>query len=365
MKKTVLHQQHLTLGAKMAPFGGYDMPIQYEGIIKEHTATRSKAAIFDTCHMGEFIIEGETAVEDLERLLSCNVDDLKTGSCRYGFLCNEQGGVLDDQILYRLQNQKFMMVVNAANEEGDFEWIRSRVSSSTVLENISRKTAKIDVQGPRAPGIIQKLLSDPVNDLKFYRFMHNSYKNTQILISRTGYTGEIGFEIYCSRESALDFWNDCLREGATPAGLGARDTLRLEMGFPLYGHELDSRRNAAESGFKRAISSRKQFIGSQYVLNETAQKQVLRGIRIDGRRAARHGDSILSAKGETVGVITSGSFSPTLECAIAMGYMNIESSEIGTEVSIRLGRGTVSGIVTELPFYKESTARADIRNFLE
>ncbi|MFP4162346.1 MAG: glycine cleavage system aminomethyltransferase GcvT [Chitinispirillaceae bacterium] len=365
MKKTVLHNVHQALGAKMVPFGGYEMPIQYGGIIKEHKAARSEAAIFDTCHMGEFTVEGQKAVSDLELLLSCNVGDLKIGSCRYGFLCNEEGGILDDQILYRINEQEFMMVVNAATEENDFNWIKSQLSQTTELKNISQHTAKLDIQGPGSPKIVQKILDDSICELKFYRFMHNSFNSERILISRTGYTGEIGFEIYCSNDSAAAIWNECTKLGAVPAGLGARDTLRLEMGFPLYGHELDNKRNAAESGFSRAISSKKEFIGSAYVLNQANVRQILRGIKLEGRRAARSGDTILDQNGEVTGIITSGSFSPSLGTAIAVGYLNKEKSTLGTKVNIRSGNVLLAGCISELPFYKEATARADIKKFID
>ena len=360
MKQTVLHKEHLALNAKMAPFGGYDMPIQYEGIIKEHKLARTGAVVFDTCHMGEFRINGRGAVSDLERVLSCDVADIKSGACRYGFLCNENGGVIDDLILYRFDNDDFMMVVNASTKENDFEWIKSHISENTRLENISETTAKIDLQGPLSPKICADVLQNPITELKFFRFGHNFFKGEQVIVSRTGYTGEIGFEIYCPARLAPQLWNDCINKGAAPAGLGARDTLRLEMGFPLYGHELSIERNAAQSGLSRAISRKKPFIGSKAILDPAAANQILVGIILDGRRSAKQGDAIQNDMGSEVGIITSASFSPSLERAAALGYVNKEYSQSETLLKIISGKNELSGAVSQLPFYKNATARAEI-----
>ncbi|MDR0306399.1 MAG: glycine cleavage system aminomethyltransferase GcvT [Chitinispirillales bacterium] len=361
MKKTVLYEKHLSLKAKIAPFGGYEMPVQYEGIIKEHNAARTGTVIFDTCHMGEFKISGDSAVSDLERILSCDVADIKTDACRYGFLCNGNGGVIDDQILYRISESEFMMVVNASTEEGDFEWIKSQISENTKVENISAQTAKIDLQGPLSPKIAALILQDSITELKFYNFAYNYYKDTRVLVSRTGYTGEMGFEIYSPAETASLLWDDCISKGAVPAGIGARDTLRLEIGFPLYGHELSIDRNAIQSGFNRAISQKKVFIGSSAVFAPSADNQILVGITLDGRRSAREGDMVLNKSGQEAGIITSASFSPTLGYAIALGYVNKEYSQPETLLKIISGKNEFSGKVSRLPFYKNATARSDIK----
>jgi aminomethyltransferase len=364
MKKTVLHDLHVALGAKMAEFGGYEMPIQYSGIVAEHQATREAAAIFDTCHMGEFRITGANAVLDLETIISCPIASLKIGQCRYGFLCNENGGVVDDQIVYRMAEKEFFMVVNAATEQSDLEWVKHHLSAVTRIENLSVRTAKLDLQGPGSVKIMTKLMADSVDKMLYYTWAKNRYRNSEVLVSRTGYTGEIGFEVYCSYDLGRAFWSDCLNCGALPAGLGARDTLRLEMGYPLYGHELDDRTNAAESNFTRAIDGNKKFIGSAAVLDPELRRRLLVGIRLDGRRAARHGDTILDKGGRTMGKITSGSFSPSLSCAIALGYMAIECSAIGNQVTIRTDRQELTGTIVGLPFYKNATGRMDITKFL-
>jgi aminomethyltransferase len=364
IKTTILHDAHVALGAKMAPFGGYDMPIQYNGIIKEHVATREAAAIFDTCHMGEFSIKGPTALRDLETLLSCPVGDLKIGGCRYGLLCNENGGVNDDQIIYRMAEDDFFMVVNASTEPADFEWVSQHLSKETRIENLSATTAKLDLQGPKSAEIMQKLMALPIDGMKYYTWAFNRYKGREVLISRTGYTGELGFEIYCSNDLGLAFWQECLDLGAIPAGLGARDTLRLEMGFPLYGHELDRDMNAAESGFFRAIGGNKKFIGSDIVLDASKSNKRLIGIRLEGRRSARNGDGIADTKGRLAGKVTSGSFSPSLACAIALGYVENELSEPGTPLVIKTERIELAGVVTDLPFYKKATGRRNIKDFV-
>lgn len=363
-KKTFLFDIHESLSAKMVPFGGYLMPIQYEGIIKEHVATRSSAALFDTCHMGEFIVSGASALDDLENLVTCDLASLVDGQCRYGFMCNEEGGVIDDLLVYRINDTRYMMVVNAGTQDGDFEWVKSHISFSTQLENQSASTAKIDLQGPDAPGIMQKLIAEGISDMKFFRFKHAAYAGKEVIVSRTGYTGEVGFEIYCAPGLAADFWHECMNAGAVPAGLGARDTLRLEIGMPLYGHELNSTRNAAESGFTRSISSSKSFIGSDIILDPARNTASLAGLIFEGRRAARHGDVIETKDGKCVGTVTSGSYSPSLGKAIAMGYIDNIVLENQTPVVVRTTRGTLAATVLKLPLYKAGTARKKISRFL-
>jgi len=364
LKKTVLYDAHVALGAKMAPFGGYEMPIQYSGILAEHKTAREAAVIFDTCHMGEFSVSGANAVSDLETVLSCPVAALKTGQCRYGFLCNEKGGVVDDQIVYRMAEKEFFMVVNAATEPADFEWVRRHLSAGTRIENLSAQTAKLDLQGPGSAKIMQKLMATPIDGMKYYTWAKNRYKNTEVLVSRTGYTGEIGFEIYCSNDLGRAFWNDSLNLGALPAGLGARDTLRLEMGYPLYGHELDDCTNAAESNFSRAINAGKKFIGSGVILDPARTRRLLVGIQLHDRRSARHGDAVLDENGMAAGTVTSGSFSPSLGYAIAFGYVSLQTSAVGNHVRIRTDRQELAGTIVELPFYKKATGRMDLKKFL-
>ena len=364
LKKTVLYDIHESMGAKLSPFAGYLMPIQYRGIIAEHIATRTRATVFDTCHMGEFHIDGESACDSLENILTCMVGDMKIGQCRYGLMCNHEGGVVDDQIIYRLGENEFLMVVNAGTRMTDLQWISSHLSTTTRLEDVSDGTAKIDIQGPLSPGIIRKLMDERIDDLLFFHFKKNRYKGKRVLVSRTGYTGEMGFEVYCSNDAAVSLWNDCMELGAEPAGLGARDTLRLEMGFPLYGNELFSHMNAAESGLLGYMAKDKTFVGSQVVLDETRREFLLVAMVLRDRRAARPCDTILDVQGNECGFITSGSFSPSLGRAIALGYIHRSISSPGTEVMIRTKRNELKATICQAPLYKGSTARMDLNEFL-
>ena len=364
IKKTCLSEIHEQLDAKMAGFGGYWMPIQYSGIIKEHQACREAAVLFDTDHMGEFKLTGPSALKDIESIVSCDVSSMTSGQCRYGMMCNENGGVVDDLLVYRLGESDFMLVVNAATRENDFEWIKKHLSDDTKLEDQSSQTAKIDLQGPNSPGIIHKLLKKSINGLKFYRFMHNEYHGSSVIVSRTGYTGEMGFEIYLNPELAHDFWKECMDLGALPAGLGARDTLRLEMGMPLYGHELDAECNAGESGFERSITDKKDYTGSSVVNDRSIRRSKLIGIALSGRRAARQGDEIMDRSGTKVGVVTSGSFSPSLGYAIALGYVELAFIEPGTQLKIKSPRYELEGKVVSMPFYGSATGRRPVKDFL-
>jgi aminomethyltransferase len=364
-KHTPLYDTHIALGAKMAPFGGCLMPIQYTGIFKEHEATRTGATLFDTCHMGEFHLQGTGVIEDLERLVSCPIADLDPGQCRYGMLCNEEGGVIDDLLVYRLGNQAFMLVVNAGTQDGDFDWIREHCSPGTRIENRSATTAKIDLQGPGSPRIMNALVTDGILDLKYYRFKHTTYRRRPVLVSRTGYTGEVGFEIYLSPELAPRFWKDAMEAGAVCAGLGARDTLRLEMGMPLYGHELTTSRNAAEAGFARAIASDKPFIGHATVHNSDARQDALVGIQLDGRQAAREGDHVALPDGTPIGTVTSGSFAPSLGVAIALAYVRRKDAETGASVQLITRRKPLPGRIVLPPFYTDATARKPLSFFCD
>jgi len=340
------------------------MPIQYEGIIAEHQAARTATALFDTCHMGEFRIQGPSACADLDALVSSRVDTIQVGQCRYGLLCNPEGGVIDDEITYRIADDEFLMVVNAGTQDGDYEWVASHLSADTTIENESDRTAKLDVQGPGSAKLLQQLLSARLDELKFYRFQHSTCGDRPVLVSRTGYTGEMGFEVYCDVQTGVELWDELVERGATPAGLGARDTLRLEMGFPLYGHELSADRNAAESGLLRSIAVDKTFIGSDIVLDEARRKQRLVGLALEGRRAAREGDTVVDSEGRQVGVVTSGSFSPTLGRSIAMAYVDTGVAAAGTALSVRTARADLPATVTETPFYREATGRRPVREFM-
>ncbi len=258
-----------------------------------------------------------------------------------------------------------MIVVNAGTQAGDFEWIRERVSATTSVENISEATGKLDLQGPRSPALLQSLLDEPLDGLKYFAFRENRFNGRSLLVSRTGYTGEIGFELYADPETTLSLWDACLEAGAVPAGLGARDTLRLEVGLPLYGHEMTAERNAVQSGFTNVIADDKDFIGAAAIRGAAGTGQRLIGCVLDGRRAAREGDRFCLENGDGIGVVTSGSFAPSLGQAVAMGYVDVEHCRAGLPVQIETARQALRGSLQETPFYKNGTVRMPLRAFLE
>lgn len=358
MKRTPLWQEHRAVGARMAPFAGWDMPVQYRTIIEEHQQTRTAASIFDTCHMGEFDLSGATAARDLDRLLTCAISTLSIGQCRYGYLLDERGGVIDDLTCYRLGEERYRLVVNAGTAEGDAEWVRSHLSSSTAFEDASERTAKIDLQGPASREILAQALDADVPELKFFRCAETKVGDLSCLISRTGYTGEWGYELYFAPERAAEIWQRLIAAGAPPAGLGARDTLRLEMGYPLYGHELTRDRTPAGAAGGVFIDPSKPFIGRAAVAREldNGPGQRLIGLKLDGRRAARAGDRVLAGE-RPCGTVTSGSLAPSLGVAVAMAWVDRAESGAGTTLSVDVRGRALPAVVTPLPFYTAGTAR--------
>jgi aminomethyltransferase len=279
-------------------------------------------------------------------------------------MCRPDGGVIDDQILYRLGPAEFMMVVNAGTREGDSEWIRQHIGAETEFTDESDNTAKIDIQGPRSIAAANALFDTPLPPLDYYQFCAIPFGGRKLLVSRTGYTGEIGIEIYCPNELAVPIWRRSVELAAVPAGLGARDTLRLEMGYPLYGHELSTQRNAGATGYSWAISGSKAFIGSEAVHSSVAQESKLVGLLLEGRRTAREGDSVCDASGTVVGAVTSGSFSPSLRQGIALGYVEADCAEPGTRLTIETRRDQLNATVVKTPFYKNGTARKPFGDFI-
>jgi aminomethyltransferase len=357
--KTALYDRHVSLGARMAPFGGWDMPIQYEGILAEHEHTRRAASVFDICHMGEFELSGPTATQDLERLLTMPVRSIAVGQCKYGFLLNDKGGVIDDLTCYRMDEQHYMLVVNAATCAGDAAWIQKHLSPTTNFHDISSWTGKLDVQGPQSRKLLEDAIEMPVPDLKYFHFTRINLLGCSCLISRTGYTGEWGYELYLPIQATGALWDLLLSKGEIkPAGLGARDTLRLEVGYPLYGHELCDTRTPVEAFGKNFIDQSKNFIGHEAVRSalENSPAQKLVGLQLEGKRAARAGDRLM-ANGEAVGEITSGSFAPSLGYAVAAGYLRQALASEGQELEIEVKATRLKARVVSLPFYKNGTAR--------
>jgi len=352
--ETPLGQWHKDNKAKMGPFAGWNMPIQYAGIIEEHKHTRNKASVFDISHMGEFIISGTGTAEALEKAVSHNLATLVEGKCRYGFLLNAEGKVIDDLIIYCLSPDKYMLVVNGGCVEADFKTLKERLPANIAIEDISAQMAKIDLQGPESLEILEKCLNLSFKDLGYFSFRHVEFLGKELMVSRTGYTGELGYELYLPWGNALALWENLLSNPKVkPAGLGARDTLRLEIGLPLYGHELDLQHSPAEAGMGRMLTSKADYVGK-----EGAQQinEELIALTLEGKRSARSGDILSLANGKEVGIITSGSFAPSLGYAIALAWVNKDYAT-DKDFVIITARAKLTAQKSEVPFYKQGTAR--------
>jgi len=359
LRKTPLYQEHVRLKAKMVPFGGWDMPLQYAGILAEYGATRRDVTVFDTSHMGEFFVEGEAAASGLDRLVTQRLSDLPAGSCRYGALLNEQGGVLDDLIVYRLAGSRWMVVVNGSTMEKDAAQFRSVITDEGKFSNVSFSTGKVDIQGPKSLTLLSTFIHG-IEKLKYYTFAELNVLGTKAIVSRTGYTGELGYEIYFPSERVAKLWNKILSLGAKPAGLGARDVLRLEMGYSLYGHELAENISALEAGMDRFIDWDKDFIGKAGLLTEkeTGVKRRLVGFLSKTRRSPRGDFHIFSPDGKKIGIVTSGTFAPALERGIGMGLVDAGFETMGGKVLIGKEGNMFEAQITERPFYKQGTYRS-------
>ena len=353
-KKTPLYARHEELGGKIVPFGGFLLPVQYPtGVIAEHKAMREHAGIFDVSHMGEAILEGPDALKNLENLMSNLYGSMKVGACRYGLLMNEQGGVVDDLIAYRRGEDKFLLVPNAANKDKDVAWIKDHISGDVTFKDVSDQVAQIALQGPDSKEIITKVCNEADLPAKYYTFVEGiQVAGCSALVSRTGYTGEFGYEIYVSPADVLTVWNALLDAGAVPCGLGARDTLRLEAAMPLYGHELTDDIDPLTAGLQFAIKTdNHEFIGKQAMLDKHAaahQKRV--GLKVTGRGIVREHETIYSGD-KVVGQTTSGTMCPTVGMAIAMAYVDDSCAEVGTALEVEVRGRRVPVEVIPMPFY--------------
>jgi len=359
LRQTPLLQEHKTQGAKLAPFGGWLMPIQYKGIIAEHNYTRSSASLFDICHMGEIIIYGDALKIGLEDIITFNLSKMDLSACHYGFMLNKDGGIIDDLIVYRIEQEKWMLVVNAATTDRDLLHLKKNLKDDARMEDISKDIAKLDLQGPFSKEVLNRLVDTNISNLKYYSFGIFPLLGEEATISRTGYTGELGYEIYISSGKAKELWELLLEDKAVePAGLGARDTLRLEMGYPLYGQDLGIDITPLEAGLEYFVDLDKEFIGRDVLLKQKEEGLLRKCIcfKTGTRRAPRHNDKIFS-EGKEVGIVTSGSFSPSLSCGIGMGYVENGYDWIGQKIAIQGERSQLEAEVTDKPFYREGTAR--------
>ena len=358
MKQTPFHSIHRKLGAKMVPFGGFEMPVQYSSIIEEHNAVRTAVGVFDVSHMGEFVVKGKNAEAFLQRVTVNDVAKLTPGEAQYSAMCYNDAGIVDDLLVYKLAEDRFMVVVNASNIGKDFEWMSRHLTPGVEFRNDSDATALLAVQGPKSQSVLQKLTAVDLNSVSYYRFKDVTLAGVAMMLSRTGYTGELGFEIYFSPEHAERVWNalfDTGKEfGIAPVGLGARDTLRLEMGYCLYGNDIDQTTNTLEAGLGWITKLKKgDFIGKTVLEKVKAEglKRKLVGVEIEEKAIPRHGYAI-HADGKPIGSVTSGTFSPSLEKGIAMGYVEASYSSPGSPVGIDVRGKAVPGKVTALPFLK-------------
>jgi aminomethyltransferase len=355
LKRTPLFDQHMALKAKMAPFGGWEMPIQYAGIIAEVRHTRNAVTIFDTCHMGEFLVKGDCLKSGLDRLLTQKLKSMPIGSCRYGFMLNNNGGIIDDLIAYRLQDDEWMMVVNAGKIPDEAAHVKANLSEESSFEDLSDSLGKIDVQGPGSLEVMGRLFGADVGKLAFYRFDMFQILGESMIVSRTGYTGEVGFEIYCPSALITDLWKMLMEEkDVKPAGLGSRDILRLEMGYDLYGMDLDESTTPLEAGLARYVDFDKDFIGKDALAARKKEgvKRARAFFMASSRRAPRHEYEIY-AGGKRVGAVTSGTFSPSLEKGIGMGFVDPGYENPGTAISIRSGGNEIEAVMAGKPFYKK------------
>ncbi|WP_176012580.1 glycine cleavage system aminomethyltransferase GcvT [Victivallis sp. Marseille-Q1083] len=362
LQRTVLAGRQVALGARMVPFAGWEMPVQYsDGIIAEHQHTRNAVSLFDICHMGEFQIRGTGAVAALDRLLARPVLDQPIGSCRYNFLLNDAGGVLDDLVVYRMAADDCFLVVNAGTRAADAAHLRALLPAGVTLVDLSDGLAKLDLQGPRSAEVLAQLGVPAASLPKYFHWTLLEIAQVRCILSRTGYTGELGFELYFDVEKAGAMWDRLLEvEPVKPAGLGARDTLRLEMGYSLYGHELTPEVTPLDVGaaplLKLAEQPGRDFVG-RAALEKAGVRRRLIGIGCEGRRAARGGYAV-RAGGRTIGTVTSGAFAPSLGVAVALASVTADCGlEIGDPVSIETERAAIGGKVRALPFYPAGSVR--------
>lgn len=356
LRHTPLHARHVALGARMVPFGGWDMPVQYTGILDEHRAVRESVGLFDVSHMGQIWLRGPAAVDAAERLVTCPVASLAPGRVRYGLLCNERGGVVDDVTVYRVADDELFLCVNAANIEKDYRWVVRHAGPASVRDE-SDATGLLAIQGPESAAVLGRLGDADPGTLKRFRFREAKVAGVGALVSRTGYTGSDGFEIYLPAAETETVFDALLEAGAQPAGLGARDTLRLEAALPLYGHELDDETTPLEAGLERFVKlAQGGFIGAEALRAqaEAGLERRLVGFVLDGRGVAR-ADHALARDGETVGRVTSGAPSPTLGKSIGLGYVRAGFAETGTRLDVRIRDRAVAAHVVDVPFVTKAS----------
>jgi aminomethyltransferase len=360
MKSTALTQKHIALGAKMVPFAGYNMPVSYTGLNDEHLTVRSAVGVFDVSHMGEFILKGEKALDLIQLVTSNDASKLSDGKVQYSCLPNETGGIVDDLLVYRINENEYMLVVNASNIQKDWDWISKYNSFGVEIKDISDDMSLLAVQGPKAIQTLQKLTDANLSPMEYYTFQIGKMAGIEgVIISNTGYTGAGGFEIYINNTDAEKMWDaifDAGKEfGIKPIGLGARDTLRLEMGFCLYGNDIDDTTSPIEAGLGWITKFTKNFTNREALeaQKKTGVSRKLVGFELIDRGIPRHDYAIADSNGNFIGKVTSGTQSPSLSKAIGMGYVSSEFSSPDSEIFIVIREKPVKAVVTKLPFLKK------------
>jgi len=360
LQNTALSAKHISLGAKMVPFAGYNMPVSYTGLNEEHAIVRTGVGVFDVSHMGEFILKGDRALDLIQYVTSNDAAQLYDGRVQYSCLPNGAGGIVDDLLVYRIDEKTYMLVVNASNIEKDWNWISKHNTFGVEMKNISDRTSLLAVQGPKAMEVLQRLTDVKLDTVPYYHFVKGKFAGEEnIVISNTGYTGSGGFEIYFDNEVANKIWDSIFTEGEAfgikPIGLGARDTLRLEMGFCLYGNDIDDTTSPIEAGLGWVTKFNKEFIDKKF-LQDQKEKGVARKLiafEMIDRGIPRHDYEITDATGATIGKVTSGTQAPTLQKGIGMGYVKTEIAKLDCEIFIKVRDKLLKAKIVKLPFYKK------------
>lgn len=359
MKEVALNNVHKALQAKMVPFAGYNMPVSYEGVNIEHETVRNGIGVFDVSHMGEFLITGEKALELIQKVCSNDASKLVDGKAQYTCMPNQDGGIVDDLIVYRLGEEKYLLVVNASNIEKDWNWISQHNTMDATMRDLSDDYSLLAIQGPKAAEAMQSLTPVNLKEMKFYTFEVAEFAGAKnVIISATGYTGSGGFEIYFKNEDATNIWNNVMEAGADfgikPVGLAARDTLRLEMGYCLYGNDIDDTTSPIEAGLGWITKFTKDFINAEYLKKEKENGPIrkLIAFTLDERGIPRHGYDIVDESGKIIGVVTSGTMSPSLDKGIGMGYVPAEMAANGEKIFIQIRKKAIPATLVKLPFYK-------------
>ncbi|WP_298504588.1 glycine cleavage system aminomethyltransferase GcvT [uncultured Maribacter sp.] len=360
MKNTALTAIHESLGAKMVPFAGYNMPVSYEGVNIEHETVRKGVGVFDVSHMGEFLISGPNALALIQKVTSNDASKLSIGKAQYSCFPNETGGIVDDLIVYQIKDEQYLLVVNASNIDKDWSHItKYNKEFNADMRNISEGYSLLAIQGPKAVEAMQSLTSIDLSEIKFYNFKVADFAGIEhVIISATGYTGSGGFEIYCKNEEVKQVWDNVFEAGAKfgikPIGLAARDTLRLEMGYCLYGNDINDTTSPFEAGLGWITKFTKEFVNSKALSEEKKHglKRKLVAFELDERGIPRHDYDIVDGQGNSIGIVTSGTMSPSLGKGIGLGYVPNVFSEIGSKINIQVRKKSIPATVVKLPFYK-------------